>query len=43
MSLQILPCLKAVDKFIMGVGLKETNADKRRKLSALVLQAEEWT
>ena len=42
MPLQIL-CLKAVDKLIMGVGLKETNADKCRKLSALVLHAEEWT
>jgi hypothetical protein len=32
--------LEAVDEFIMGVGLKETNAEKRRKLSALALHEE---
>jgi hypothetical protein len=35
--------LKAVDEFIMGVGLKEMNAEKRRKLAALALHEEEWT
>ncbi|KAF8268060.1 hypothetical protein EI94DRAFT_1700527 [Lactarius quietus] len=32
----------AVDKFIFGVGAKETNANKQCKLSALALHEEEW-
>ena len=34
---------QSVDEFILGLGLKEVNADKRRKISALVLSEEEWT
>jgi uncharacterized protein (DUF2384 family) len=34
---------QSVDEFIYGLGLKEANADKRRKTSALVLSEEEWT
>ena len=34
---------QSVDEFILGLGIKEANADKRRKISALVLSEEEWT
>ncbi|KAF8264751.1 hypothetical protein EI94DRAFT_1703018 [Lactarius quietus] len=34
---------QSIDKFILGLGLKEVNTDKRRKISALVLSEEEWT
>lgn len=34
---------QAVDEFILGLGMKETNADKRRKIAALTLHEEEWT
>ena len=34
---------QAVDKFILGLGVKEANADNRRKISALTLHDEEWT
>ena len=34
---------QSVDEFILGLGIKEVNADKRRKISALVLSEEEWT
>ena len=34
---------QSVDKFILGLGVKEANADKQCKISALVLSEEEWT
>ena len=34
---------QSVDEFILGLGIKEVNADKQRKISALVLSEEEWT
>jgi hypothetical protein len=34
---------QAVDEFVLGLGAKETNPDKRRKMAALVLHEEEWT
>ena len=34
---------QAVNEFILGLGVKEVNADKRRKISALALHDKEWT
>ena len=34
---------QAVDKFIVGLGVKEVNADKQHKISAHALHDEEWT
>jgi hypothetical protein len=35
--------MQAVDEFILELGLKESNAEKRRKITALALHEEEWT
>jgi hypothetical protein len=35
--------MQAVDQFILELGLKESNSDKRRKITALALHEEEWT
>jgi hypothetical protein len=34
---------QAIDDFIFGLGKKETNVDKRRKIAVLTLHEEEWT
>jgi hypothetical protein len=34
---------QAVDKFILGLGVKEASAEKRRKIAALTLHDDEWT
>ena len=34
---------QAVDEFILGLGVKEANAENRRKISALALHDAEWT
>jgi hypothetical protein len=34
---------QAIDAFILDLGLKETNTEKRRKITALALDEEEWT
>jgi hypothetical protein len=43
MSFNARQLLQAVDEFVLGLGAKETNLDKRRKIAALVLHEEEWT
>lgn len=35
--------MQAVDEFILELGLKESNAEKRRKITALALHEDEWT
>ncbi len=34
---------QAIDKFVLELGVKETNAKKQRKTTALALDEEEWT
>ena len=34
---------EAVDEFVLWLGLKETSTEKRRKVTSLALNSEEWT
>ena len=34
---------QAIDEFVLELGLKENNSEKRRKITALALSNEEWT
>ena len=36
-------CQEAVDEFILELGLKESSCEKRRKITSLALNSEEWT
>jgi len=36
------PLLKCLDDFVYELSMKETNAEKRRKLGDLTLTEEEW-
>ena len=34
---------EAVDEFVLELGLKESSSEKRRKITSLALNSEEWT
>ena len=34
---------EAVDEFVLELGLKESSTEKRRKITSLALNSEEWT
>jgi ABC-type cobalamin transport system ATPase subunit len=36
-------CQEAIDEFVLELGLKEGNSEKRRKMTSLTLNSEEWT
>jgi hypothetical protein len=34
---------EAVDEFVLDLGLKESSSEKRRKITSLALNSDEWT